>query len=518
MREAIAIYLRISQEDVGLRTNTKEESESISNQRHLLTDYVESHFPSHEIVEFCDDGWSGKNFQRPAVSDMLAQVKEGKIKCIVAKDLSRFGRDYLEVGNYITRVFPFLGVRFIALGDGYDSIRPQDVDSINTSFKTLIYDLYSRELSRKVRAAKRRKAEQGDWVCGFTPFGYIKDPENINHLIADPESSKTVWRIFQMAVNGMGSTEITRTLNAENVPTPMMHKLNVGTSQRFLTCINEDNFWMQSTVVRILRDERYTGKNIYGKRTRDIIGNSHTIQTSRSSWVVVNESHDAIIALEDYEKAQHSLRKFHEQHCTPKSNHPLRGKLVCGVCGHIMCRSNGKEAYYYCKTSKHTDAYPCHDCVLPEAEIKDIVLTAIRSLARCAVELERLLATKQHGVQLDRKERFKALQLLQQQIAQLNNRVKILYEEFVDGVVTRDEYVSKKQAISSQLEEHELQIAALEEKSSCFDTPDNNKVAIEAFKSYAEVNTLSDELSAQLLGRVEVHPTPARPAATGGFK
>lgn len=505
MSEPIAIYLRISQEDIGLKTDSKSESESISNQRNLLTDYVKTNFPGREIIEFCDDGWSGKNFQRPAVSDMLAQVKAGIIKCIVVKDLSRFGRDYIEVGNYISRVFPFLGVRFIALGDGYDSIRPQDVDSINTSFKTLIYDLYSRELSRKVRAAKRRKAEQGDWVCGFTPFGYIKDPQNINHLIADPESAKTVRRIFLMAVSGMGSIEITRTLNAENVLTPMMHKLNIGTNQPFMTCINEDNFWMQSAVARILRDERYTGKNIYGKRTRDIIGNSHTIQTSRDSWVVVGESHDAIITQEEYAKAQNALRKYHELHCTPKSNHPLRGKLVCGVCGHIMCRSNGKEAHYYCKTPKQTEAYPCHDNILPEADMIDIVLVAIRNLARLAVELEKILATKQDSVQLDRKELFKSLQSLQQQKAQLGDRLKTLYEAFVDRTISRDEYIGQKQTLSLQLEEHDRQIVALEKKVNCLDAPDNN-TAIEAVKHYTAVDVLSDELSAQLLERAKVYP------------
>lgn len=262
---------------------------------------------------------------------------------------------------------------------------------------------------------------------------------------------------------------------------------------------------MQSAVARILRDERYTGKNIYGKRTRDIIGNAHTIQTRRDSWVVVDESHDAIITQEEYAKAQNALRKYHELHCSPKSNHPLRGKLVCGVCGHIMCRSNSKEAYYYCKTPKQTEAYPCHDNILPEADMIDIVLVAIRNLAHLAVELERILATKQDNVQLDRKEQFKALQSFQQQKAQTNDSVKALYEEFVDGIISRDEYVSKKQSLSLRLEEYSQKIAALEDKTSILNTADNS-IAIEAVKHYTAVDTLSDELSAQLLELAKVYP------------
>ena len=159
----VAMYLRLSSEDGDLKDTGKAESESISNQRGLLQNFISSRpdFSGWEVSEFCDDGWSGKNFERPSFLQMMEQVKQGQIHCIVVKDLSRFGRDYLVVGNYISRVFPFLGVRFIAVNDNFDSARPQDIDSLDTSFKTLIYDLYSRELSAKVKSAKRMRAEKG---------------------------------------------------------------------------------------------------------------------------------------------------------------------------------------------------------------------------------------------------------------------------------------------------------------------------------------------------------------------
>ena len=182
-----AMYLRISSEDEDLRTGEKNESESISNQRSLLREYVSGHaeLAGSEILEFCDDGWSGTNFERPAVKELLEQVKRGQINCILVKDLSRFGRDYLTVGDYISRVFPFLGVRFISVNDGFDSSNPLDIDSLDTSFRTLIYDLYSRDLSRRVKSAKKARAERGAFLSPYAPYGYVKDPEDKNHLLVD---------------------------------------------------------------------------------------------------------------------------------------------------------------------------------------------------------------------------------------------------------------------------------------------------------------------------------------------
>ena len=190
------------------------ESNSIGNQRKLLDSFIENHpeFAGAKILEYVDDGWSGKNFDRPDVKRMLDHVREGKIQCIIVKDLSRFGRDYLTVGNYISRIFPFLDVRFIAVNDGFDSINPLDIDSLDTSFKTLLYDLYSKSLSRSVRNAKAFRAGRGDYLAPFAPYGYIKDPENHRHLLIDPEAAEVVRMIFRMAGEGMKIHEIAHEL------------------------------------------------------------------------------------------------------------------------------------------------------------------------------------------------------------------------------------------------------------------------------------------------------------------
>lgn len=505
MRETIAIYLRLSQEDAHLHINGKTESESITNQRAMLTAYVQENFPGARLLEFCDDGWSGKNFDRPGVKALIQSAQRGEIQCIVVKDLSRFSRDYIIAGNYISKVFPFLGVRFIALGDGFDSARPQDIDSLSTSFKTLIYDLYSRELSRKVRAAKRRKAEQGDWVCGFVPFGYRKDPENIHHLIADEKAAGTVRRVFQMAIDGMGTLEITRILNMEQVPTPMLHKKSIGSPQRFMTSIHEKNRWMQSAVARILRDERYTGKNIYGRRARDMVGNPHTLQTSRDVWVVVEDAHEAIITQREFDMAQERLRKFHPHPASRRTDRPLRGKIFCGICGHAMARSNGKDVTFYCPSVRTSgdDFHP--ELRVPETDLLDAVLTAIRSNAQCAIEIERLASLQSERREKNKKAAIDALHTLQGKRDRIVRQHQHLYEMLVDRAVTPAEYTAKKQALSVQLQRMETELLTMEARVSAHSRMEKTP-EIALYRNYEGIHVLTAEAAAALLERVTVHP------------
>ena len=363
----IAKYLRLSSEDQDLKQTGKLESNSIANQRNLLDAHISRipEFSGAEILEFCDDGRSGKNFDRPAVQDMLRQVREGKIQCIIVKDLSRFGRDYLTVGNYISRVFPFLGVRFIAVNDGFDSIRPMDIDSLDTSFKTLLYDLYSRDLSRKVRTAKRFRAQKGYFLSPFAPFGYVKDPANKNHLVPDPEAAEVVRRIFQMAADGESLIQIAKVLNTESIPTPMQYKRAAGCSRTVWPCVHEDNFWTDGAILKILRDEQYIGKNIYGKRMRDQVGYTHTVGVSKTEWIIVEGTHEGIVNSELFLCVQQRLRRIVKHDSVPHKKEPLSGKIRCGICGYIMIQRKTKEPYYICRTPRVTDAYFCPTARMP---------------------------------------------------------------------------------------------------------------------------------------------------------
>ena len=208
------------------RTNPRAYPTSAASSGNMYPGHAE--LAGSEILEFCDDGWSGTNFERPAVKALLEQVRRGQVNCIVVKDLSRFGRDYLTRGRLHLRVFPFLGVRFISVNDGFDSSNPLDIDSLDTSFRTLIYDLYSRDLSRRVKSAKKARAERGAFLSPYAPYGYVKDPEDKNHLLVDAESAEVIRRIFQMAADGAKPWQIAAALNGDGVSSPKNYKVEAG--------------------------------------------------------------------------------------------------------------------------------------------------------------------------------------------------------------------------------------------------------------------------------------------------
>lgn len=501
-----AIYLRISSEDADLRTAEKDESESISNQRSLLRDYVCSHadLSGSEILEFCDDGWSGMNFERPAVKALLEQVRRGQVNCIVVKDLSRFGRDYLTVGDYISRVFPFLGVRFISVNDGFDSSNPLDIDSLDTSFRTLIYDLYSRDLSRRVKSAKRARAERGAFLSPYAPYGYVKDPKDKNHLLIDTEAADVIRRIFQMAAGGAKTWEIAAALNGEGVSSPKNYKVEAGCTRTPWRSIREENFWTGNLVAKFLRDERYTGKTVYGKRSRDIVGSTHTVKISRNDWVIVPDRHEAIVSEALFEKAQICMREYREREVMTGGGNPLKRKVVCGVCGHAMQRDSRKNGSYRCVMKRLNTGFDCSEEKVPETDILEAVVDTIQVYAQYAVSIDRLLQTRQEQRQLDRKQVQRQLQTLQSRKAQLDKRLQDLYEGLVEGEISRESFAAQKKALTAQAEEITRTVLELERKMSGSD--DNSNAVIEKFRSYAGITALTREISIELLHSVTIYP------------
>ena len=497
-----AMYLRISSEDADLRTGEKNESESISNQRSLLRDYVCSHadLSGSEILEFCDDGWGGTNFERPAVKELLEQVKRGQINCIVVKDLSRFGRDYLTVGDYISRVFPFLGVRFISVNDGFDSSNPLDI----TSFRTLIYDLYSRDLSRRVKSAKKARAERGAFLSPYAPYGYVKDPEDKNHLLVDAEAADVIRRIFQMAADGAKTWQIAAALNGEGVSSPKNYKVEAGCTRTPWRSIREDNFWTGNLVAKLLRDERYIGKTVYGKRSRDIVGSTHTVKISRNDWVIVPDRHEAIVPEVLFEKAQACMREYREREVMTGGGNPLKRKVICGVCGHTMQRDSRKNGSYRCVMKRLNTGFDCSEEKVPEADILEAVIDTIQVYAQYAVSIDRLLQTRQEQRQLDRKQAQRQLQTLQSRKARLDKRLQDLYEGLVEGEISRESFAAQKKALTAQAEEISRTVLELERKIS--DSDDGSNAVIEQFKSYAGITALTREISIELLHSVTIYP------------
>lgn len=305
-----AIYLRISDEDEN--PGEARESESISGQRFLLTDFVRGHRELSEsrIIELVDDGFSGTNFDRPGIKKLLEMAKTHQVNCIVVKDFSRFGRNYLEVGNYLEQIFPFLGIRFLSVNDHFDSSENIGAaGAIEVGFKNIIHEAYSKDLSEKIRSVRRMMAEQGKFVTAFAPYGYRKSEATKNQLIVDAECAVVVRRIFDLFLSGMGNTAIARLLNKEEIPSPYMVRTQRKENFHRNGC-KEENHWTAGTVSRILSDQRYVGDAVYGKVSPKEIGSKKEVRVPEENWIIVPDAHPCIVKRELFEAVRFSKKKY----------------------------------------------------------------------------------------------------------------------------------------------------------------------------------------------------------------
>lgn len=501
-------YIRLSSEDDDLKEGEKPESNSIANQRNLINIYIQSHeeFAGADVVEFCDDGWSGKSFERPAVKEMLEQVRLGKAQCIIVKDISRFGRDYIIAGNYISRVFPFLGVRFIAINDGLDSCRIADVDSLETAFKTLLYDLYSRDLSRKVRSAKRFRAQQGEWMSAIAPYGYMRDTKKKNHMVIDPPAAEVVRRIFKMIAEGLSTVQTAKILNQECIPTPMLYKQAQSNIPRHWNTLYEENFWTDSAIIRIVRDEQYLGKVVYGKRFYDQIGQSHSLKVSKKDWIVVEGMHEGIVTQVEFDRAQAALHEFSERARASCSN-PLSKKVRCGICGHAMIREDVKQPYFFCRTSRMVDSYSCSDERVPESDIIEIILTGLHAQAVSAVRWGQIWEARHQKKKTDFTAIQKQIASLRETCAQQDGQIKELYEALVSGGISRDEYKAAKAMLASRRDHVKAKISELENVLANADSDGKlNNPFVTSFQKYTEVTSITKEMMMDVLKEVRIYP------------
>ena len=303
--KSVALYLRLSQEDEAARDQLKDESNSIHSQRLLLRQYVKEHqeLASLPLREFVDDGYTGTNFDRPQFQQMMAQVKAGEVGCILVKDLSRFGRNYLEVGDYLEHIFPFLGVRFVAVNDHFDSQEyVGKTTGMEVAFRNLVYQRYSQDLSEKVKSAMHLKMSKGKYVTSC-PYGYRKDPADKHHMVIDPETAPIVREIFLAAIAGKKTTEIAAVLNERQIPTPQMHKKTKEEKR------HSASMWSHQAVLRILQNYKYTGAMVNFKVENAAIRAKVQRKNRPEDWVVVEGQHEAIVSKEEFRLAGESIRK-----------------------------------------------------------------------------------------------------------------------------------------------------------------------------------------------------------------
>ena len=317
----IALYIRLSLEDY------KYDSMSIENQHLALNEFVSSmpESANAEVLEFIDNGYSGTNFERPKVQELIEMVRANKIDCIIVKDFSRFGRNSIETGYFIERVFPLFHTRFISINDDFDSDQHKgDTGGMDVAFKYLISEYYSWDMSIKTKSAKYAKMQRGEYQSKVCPYGYRKSADG--RMEPNPETAAVVQLIFQLAATGIGAAAVTRELFKRGIPTPGEYKAAHG--QKYHDVSRSRGRWSGATVLRILEDERYIGSYVIGRRAVIEVGGTRSRRKERDKWFIIPDHHPAIVDKELFEKVQAVQRRFSLP--TKKTReYPLKGKVYC---------------------------------------------------------------------------------------------------------------------------------------------------------------------------------------------
>lgn len=454
----ILLYIRLSVEDADAHESGKDESDSVSNQRGMLRTFVagQPEFAGCQVIELCDDGYSGTNMNRPAVARLLEMARTGQADCIIVKDFSRFGRDYLTVSDYVDQIFPFMGIRFISINDHYDSAKCNGATSgLDIAFCNVIYGYYSQDLSIKVKSGKRTKAENGDFLSPFAPIGYQKSPENKNRLVIEPAGAEIVRRIFQMAGAGTPVLGIARQLNAEGVITPGKLKNQLGLHHKWWEGVGNDGRWSTNAVTRILRDERYLGRSVYGKRSRIAVGGRQTRVESKSGWVIVEGCHEPIITLEEFAAARANLKKYVEKGKAPIAKHLFSGKLRCGNCGYALERRTKPIPQFCCVTYRMMKDCGCGKGHVKESELAETVLAAVRTYADALLDEKALLKKAESTGCLAQLQKQAAVS--KRNAAGLKEQKARLYDMLAEQEITRETFRKRQDLLSMRQKESEQQ-------------------------------------------------------------
>lgn len=451
MREdIIALYIRLSLED------SKYDSMSIENQQMILREKVLSlsGFDHAEIREFIDNGHTGTNFERPAMQELLSLVQAGKVACILVKDFSRFGRNSIETGYFIEKVFPLYHTRFISVSDDFDSADYKgDTGGIDVAFKYLINEAYSRDMSMKSKSAKYAKMRRGEYQSAVCCYGYQKGKNG--RLVPDEETAPIVRQIFTWAAEGCGAAEISRKLYAQNIPTPGQLRAIRGKPHHDVS--RSVGIWSNTTILRILADEQYIGTYIQGRATVREIGSDHMRKKDRSEWFILADHHEPIVSRDLFEAANKRLKRFSLPNKKPRQ-YPLRGIVYCGYCGHAMSRANNR--WFVCRYMKGYDNLGCNGLSIRADELERIVFDSIRS------QMEAKLGTTA-GTEYLQMQTYQQAEL-EEQLQLIRQRKRELYERFVSGEMDQDAYMTEKQGCDNEVQQiqHTMRMVAAKQQEA----------------------------------------------------
>lgn len=509
----VAIYLRLSKEDDDLSCSSgaKSESNSISNQRKLIYDFMKLH-PELELYdEYKDDGKSGSNFDRAEFQRMMKDIEAGKVNCVVVKDQSRFGRDYIDVGKYKEKIFPKLGVRFITINEGYDSLSATSSDDLAFTINSFVYDFYIRDISTKIRTNLTAKKQNGEYAGAFVAYGYVKDSNDKSKLVVDQFAADVVRDIFRWKIEGLSPQNIAVRLNELGIPSPAEYKKLSGSNYKTSFQTSSKAVWSHVSVRRILKNEIYLGVMIQGKRTTPNYKTKTVVTKAESEWLRVEGTHEAIISARDFELVQELLRD--DTHCRAGDvTVPVyAGRIYCGDCGATAVRKTvsyaGKRyVYYVCNANKH-DKTVCSRHSIREEILGQVIYQTVRHQIDLLLDVDKAL--RQFENLSWEKHKLKQLDAsieIQEEVVRKNNTLRLgIYEDLRAGLLDRSEYESLKKELAERIAEATAAIEKLnKEKREILDGVSKQQSWIEQFRQYENVTELTRPMVIHLIERINI--------------
>lgn len=519
----VGLYVRLSVLDSG-----KKDSDTIENQEAILRAFIENK-PQFALQEvYIDNGETGVNFERDEFERLIDDVKSGKIDCIIVKDLSRFGRNYIEAGEYLEKIFPFLGVRFIATNDNYDSVDPSTSDSLSMHLKNLVNDIYARDISRKICPVLRAKQERGEFIGAWAAYGYKKDENDKHKLVVDDEVAHIVRDIFHWRLSGLSYQSIARKLNECGGPSPSRYRYEKGIikDKRLANTI-----WRIAAVKTILENEVYAGHMVQGRKREALWDRQKQIKVPKEQWIVARNTHEAIIDETTYRKVQQineqttkeyhaKLERFSE---IENTENILKSLVYCGDCGTLLMRyknvreNKHKEPkfhvwYNYICPVHAAEPSRCSFLRIPEKDLQAAVFGVIQTQITIALDMDKLIRNaRNHAPLATEKQKLQAkIRQTMDEINRISRLRETLYDDYRDKLMNERDYLysqkrykEKETVLRARLDEVKLQESALRETKS------EENPWLQAVLSFCDEPVLTRKMAEALIDKVVIHSNTA---------
>ena len=463
-----AVYLRISKEDLNA-AQVGRESNSITNQKQLILDYLKDK-PEFNIVSIkIDDGYTGTNYDRPAFQQMLGDIRAGRVNCVVVKDLSRFGREYINAGKYIQRLFPVWGVRLVSVNDRIDTVTFDESSELSITLKNLMNDNYSRDISMKIRSQLEVKRRHGEYTGSYTPYGYLKCPDDHNKLEPDPYAATIVQDIFAWRIEGYSNAAIAKKLNEAHVLSPSEYKRSIGEPYYSGFQTKEKSLWSSITIARILSNPVYIGTLRQGVRRRPNYKLKQVITIDEQEWITVANAHDAIISEHTFSLVSRIAAL--DARCSPAKGKvgTLSGLLECGEC-HAPVVKCGNSDYPRYRCSSNKSDVKCSIGTITERRLFTAVLVTLREHIGIVVEMDRCLEeiqkTPYQKANIAKCEERR--EKLEHELARYRSLKASLYEDLKDGVITREDFSEIRSEYDSRIADILIAVEQVERELEVF--------------------------------------------------